>query len=170
MTSGDKGLSRDKNLNEPHPKSNEYWFVCTYRCHSSTSTSIHVAAAADAGSCSRTLEQSRCLLSWDWLQPSDENIPPCCPMKRSTFQPGAKWERYSCSVWILDCFKGSRVQPLPDIALFQPFFFLIHEPSSELVCPHYPYSRRTAFTAESHEMWSFMDIIPYFLCLIFKIS
>lgn len=123
----------------PFLNSNDYWFVDTEwsDCCRYTRASIHKVTGGSV-SCPRTLQQSRCLLSWDWLEPKTHRV--------KTFHPAARWrgvdcclqqkkrERYSCSIWDSVCFKGSRVQYSAKFSLPSDMsvLFLIHKPVSGL--------------------------------------
>lgn len=119
--------------------SNDYWFVYIEKsdCRRCTIAHIHKVTGVSV-SCPRALQQSRCLLSWDWLEPktpSGENIPPCCLIKRSGLLPPAKKKkRYSCSIWDSVRFKGSRVQDSAKFSLpsVMSVLFLIHKPATGL--------------------------------------
>lgn len=120
-----KGHSRDMNLNEPSwiviNIVIQYWSICTDRSEwlSCTTACIHEAGRGVV-SCSRTLQRSRCLLSWDWLEPKTHRV--------KTFHPAAWWRGADCCLqqktkdtavqfWDSVAFKGSRVQYSAKITL-----------------------------------------------------
>lgn len=88
-----KGHSGSMNLNEPSwivmNIVIRYWSLCTDRSEwlSCTTASTHEAGRGTS-SCSKTLQQSRCLLSWDWLEPKTHRV--------KTFHPAARWRGVDC--------------------------------------------------------------------------